>query len=70
MIQKWMIVDELRSGDVVRILPEYGCNPVEQDVPLYVLYPHSQMLPAKTRMFVDFLVNVFNDHMRKVKELG
>ena len=68
-IQKWMIVNELQSGSVVRVLPEYGCNPAELDVPLYVVYPHSQMLPAKTRAFIDFLVTVFQNYMRLVKDI-
>lgn len=65
MIQKWMVVQELRDGTLVRLLPEYSCNSVEQDIPLFVVYPHSQMLPIKTRAFIDFLVQVFQDHMRQ-----
>lgn len=66
MIQKWMIVNELHDGSVVRLLPEYSCNSVEQDLPLFVVYPHSQMLPTKSRAFIDFLVEVFQEHLREV----
>jgi DNA-binding transcriptional LysR family regulator len=68
MIQKWMVLRELQDGSLIRVLPEYDCNPIELDVPLYVVYPHSQGLPLKTRAFVDFLVRVFQNHMRQVED--
>ena len=64
MVQKWMIEGDLKSDSIVQLFPEYDCNSDEMDVPLYIVYPHRELLPSKTRAFIDFLVEVFQDHAR------
>jgi DNA-binding transcriptional LysR family regulator len=43
---------ELKSGDLVQILPNYQSAP-ERGV--YVIYPDKKFLPLKVRKFIDML---------------
>jgi hypothetical protein len=40
----------------VRLLPGYTFG---SDVGIYAVYPHRRFLPAKTRVFIDFLAESF-----------
>ena len=55
LLPTFLIADDLRAGRLVALLP----GAVEQDLELMALYPHRQGLPAKVRVFVDFLVEEF-----------
>jgi DNA-binding transcriptional LysR family regulator len=47
------IEDELRSGHVKRVLPDYHGNP---DLAVLAVHPGMEYLPARLKAFVDFLV--------------
>ncbi len=47
--------DLLRSGELVRLLPGWYSDAG----PVSLYYPSRRMLPAKTRVFVDFVVERF-----------
>ncbi|MGB1612565.1 MAG: substrate binding domain-containing protein, partial [Arenicellales bacterium] len=47
----------LKDGRLVEIMREYP--PVSY--PIMALYPHSQYLPPRVRLFIDFLAEEFND---------
>jgi len=47
--------DDLKTGRLVRLLQPYEAY----DRKIYALYPHSQHLSRKTRVFVDFLLERF-----------
>ncbi|MFO1038634.1 MAG: LysR family transcriptional regulator [Geminicoccaceae bacterium] len=51
----FLVGDALRSGDLVRVLPEYEVPTLD----IHALYPHPRNLSPKVRSFVDFLVNRF-----------
>lgn len=44
--------EELKNGTIVPILEEYE----QTKITIYIVYPHKQYLPAKTRAFIDFLM--------------
>lgn len=46
------VQDDLLTGRLVRVLPEYTLGQRHY----YALYPHTRHLPAKVRVFVDFMV--------------
>ncbi|WP_239508340.1 LysR substrate-binding domain-containing protein, partial [Proteus mirabilis] len=48
----FLVRDELESGQLVRLLPEY--RPVE--LTMNAVYPHRHHLSAKVRIFIDLLV--------------
>lgn len=47
-------LDDFRSGQLVRVLPELGLQP--PDAGLYVVYPSRRHLTPKVRAFVDFVI--------------
>lgn len=49
----WCAADELRSGALVPVLPEY---PMVSTQTLWALYPSSRELAPKVRVFIDWLV--------------
>ncbi|KAF0863494.1 LysR family transcriptional regulator [Pseudomonas sp. LD120] len=51
VLPEWMILDDLGSGRLVRVLPKYGLA----TQPVHVLFPNSAHLPRKSRVFIDFL---------------
>ncbi len=52
----WDVGPELKSGKLVIVLPEYHESP---RVAVYAVYPCRQYVPAKLRVFVDFLSALF-----------
>jgi len=52
----WDIYRDIESGTLVPLLPGYMFG---HDVAIYAVYPHRRYLPAKTRVFIDFLAESF-----------
>ena len=50
----------LESGELVSVLDDY----VPRDGGIYAVYPHRRYLPAKIRLFVDFLAQWFKENER------
>jgi DNA-binding transcriptional LysR family regulator len=48
--QVLLVADELKSGALVRVLPEYEIEPTE----FFLVYPSSKFLRPIVRAFVDF----------------
>lgn len=56
MRSTWDVGPELKSGKLKIILPDYQESP---RVAVYAVYPCRQYVPAKLRVFVDFLAGLF-----------
>lgn len=52
----WDVRKHLEDGSLVPLLPGYDFG---SDVGIYAVYPHRRYLPAKTRVFIDFLAESF-----------
>ena len=52
LIIKIDINNDIRSGDLIHVLPEYKTAP-ERGV--YVIYPDKKFMPLKVRKFIDML---------------
>jgi DNA-binding transcriptional LysR family regulator len=52
----WDVYRHLQDGGLVPLLPGYSFH---SDVAIYAVYPHRRLLPAKTRVFIDFLAESF-----------
>ncbi|PLS21293.1 LysR family transcriptional regulator [Neptunicoccus cionae] len=50
----WSVSEELASGRLVRLLPDWKLN--DKSV-LWLVYPRSNVLTPKTRIFIDFLID-------------
>lgn len=49
----WIIHEELKAGKVIQILPDYELDDFSA---LWLLYPKSNVLTTKVRVFIDFLI--------------
>ncbi|MBB4227775.1 LysR family transcriptional regulator [Rhizobium mongolense] len=52
----WDIGDELKSGNLVQVLPAYEGS---RNLALSAVYPSRQFLPAKVRLFIDYLADLY-----------
>jgi DNA-binding transcriptional LysR family regulator len=52
----WDVYRELKDGSLITLLPGYVFH---SDVAIYAVYPHRRFLPAKTRVFIEFLAQSF-----------
>jgi DNA-binding transcriptional LysR family regulator len=52
----WDVYRQLQDGSLVALFPGYRFH---SDVAIYAVYPHRRLLPAKTRVFIDFLAQRF-----------
>jgi DNA-binding transcriptional LysR family regulator len=50
----WLVRKDLERGDVKPVLANYA----QMGMPISVLYPAQRHLPAKVRVFIDFLVAI------------
>lgn len=48
---KATVHEQLNSSKLVALLPDYEIDPVA----IYAIYPHREHLPAKVRVFMNFL---------------
>ena len=53
MSSLWSIYRELSKGSLVRVLPEYEVN---DGSAVWLVYPKSNVMTAKVRVMIDFLV--------------
>jgi len=53
----WDVYQHLQDGSLVELFPGYAFH---SDVAIYAVYPHRRHLPAKTRVFIEFLAALFD----------
>jgi DNA-binding transcriptional LysR family regulator len=61
MLPRWNVAQELRSGALVDLFPEFRATASEFDVAAWMLYPSRSYLPLKVRAFADYLKEKFRD---------
>ena len=61
LVPPYMIFDQLASGALVPLLPDYQAPEYE----IVALYPHRRHLTAKVRAFIDMLVDQFANEQRR-----
>lgn len=54
----WSVHRELADGSLVRVLPDYK---VDDQTALWLVYPKSNVLTVKVRIFIDFLLEKFGN---------
>lgn len=59
VLQEYTVQSALAEGTLERVLTEYEVSPTEMDTAVYAVYPHPKGLSRKTRVFIDFLVDLF-----------
>ena len=59
LLADWLISNDLHTGKLVDIFPEYEVTPTTFDTAAWLLYPSRSFLPRKTRIMIDFLRHAF-----------
>jgi DNA-binding transcriptional LysR family regulator len=59
LLPQWSVAKELESGTLCRVLPNFTVSATIFDHCIYAVFQNSEYLPAKTRVFIDFLVDTF-----------
>ena len=54
----WSAYQEIQNGSLVRVLPDYE---LEDEAAIWLVYPKSNVLTAKVRVFIDFLIEKIGD---------
>jgi DNA-binding transcriptional LysR family regulator len=53
----WEVSDEIAKGRLVEVLPKFSAPGND----IYAVYPDRKFLPAKVRLFIDFMKSTFGD---------
>ncbi|BCE03830.1 LysR family transcriptional regulator [Marinicellulosiphila megalodicopiae] len=59
ILPDWLIREELKTGQLKIILPQYQVTATDFDTAVWMLYPSKRFLPQKTRVFIDYIKNIF-----------
>jgi DNA-binding transcriptional LysR family regulator len=59
MMPKWNIEKQLASGELVPLLEDYTMIP--DHTPIHAVYNQTKQLPPKVRVFIDFMVEKYED---------
>jgi DNA-binding transcriptional LysR family regulator len=59
MLPRWNMAEELRSGSLVELFPDYQATASEFDLAAWMLYPSRSYLPLKVRLFAAYLKEKF-----------
>lgn len=54
----WSVYKEIKEGSLVRVLPDYD---IDDKSAIWLVYPKSNVLTAKVRVFIDFLLENIGD---------
>ena len=55
LLPDWLCADEIKSGELVDLFPDYECTATEFDTSAWLVYPSRSYMPLKLRAFIDFL---------------
>ena len=58
------VAEELKTGELVAVLPKYRPQPVT----MAVIYPHKRLLSARTKLLSDFLVQEIGPKIAKIHD--
>ena len=58
MNSHWSVYKDIEDGSLVRVLPDYE---IEDQSAIWLVYPKSNVLTAKVRVFIDFLLEKIGD---------
>lgn len=55
LLADWLVDDDIASGALVDLFPQFQVTPTRFDTALWLVYPSRQFLPGKVRAMTDFL---------------
>lgn len=64
LLSDWLIGDELRRGELVRLLTNYEASPSNFETAIWLIYPSRAYVPRKVTAFVDFIEEALGSSRR------
>jgi len=61
LMPDWSVREDIRAGRLVRLFPEHRVSHLEFENGVFAVYQRSRHLSARTRVFIDFLVDLFRE---------
>lgn len=55
LLPDWLCRDEIASGTLVDLFPDFECTATDFDTAAWLVYPSRDYIPLKLRVFIDFL---------------
>ncbi len=55
LLADWLVDEDIRTGRLVHVLPEYDVTATDFATAVWLLYPSRQYVPLKVRLFMDYL---------------
>ena len=55
LLPRWLIDDDLRTGTLVNVFPDYEVTATDFNTAAWLVYPSRAYVPLKVRVFIDFL---------------
>lgn len=55
LLPDWLCRQEVASGELVNLFPDYECAPTDFDTAAWLVYPSRDYIPLKLRALIDFL---------------
>jgi len=56
LLAGWTIQEDLESGKLVELLPDWQVSGARSDTAIWLVYPSNRFTPAKTKAFTEFLL--------------
>ncbi|WEX09047.1 LysR family transcriptional regulator [Chelativorans sp. AA-79] len=63
LMPDWSVNQELKSGALVRLLPDCRISFTAFENAVYAVYPPTRHLPVKARVFIDYLARIFQENI-------
>ncbi len=63
MLPDWLCQEEINTGTLVNLFPDYDCTPTKFNTSAWLIYPSRDYMSAKLRIFIDFLKEEVIDHV-------
>jgi len=63
LLPDWSVHEDLASGRLVRIFPEYKVSHIEFENGIYAVFPKARQTSLKLQLFVDFMTTAFRRQM-------
>jgi len=60
LLPDWLVKKEIEQGELVKLFDDYQVTATDYDAAIWILYPSREFLPAKVKLFSDFLFNQFS----------
>lgn len=55
LLPDWLCGKEIADGELMDLFPDYECTATDFDTSAWLVYPSRSYMPAKLRVFIDFL---------------